>query len=291
MRAQPAPTPVRLRGLGALLCTALASPACGGKSDGEATTDTSDAGGDGGASDGATDGGDGGADGGGGPPCPPEVPEDYQYLWDCQLASCPGGPLLYLYGTGSSTGEPPASTLSVTEQWFVFSPDYDNGFCTDTFAVEGAWSTVDPASFRCSECEETWQVQWTLTTGNACALSWGMLFFGEDGADETDGPFEGYLMLDTHGALSGRTDNALVVGAPVLGRSAYTNPDWGLAAVVPTTSYDGPPEDYVWTNRNGICANGGRLVAGPAGEWIPSQDLLNEIAERRAEAHGLTPLR
>jgi len=219
----------------------------GGKS--SATDDTGaspDDGADGGA-DGA-DGADGG-DGGDGP-CPPEVPAAYQYLWDCEALSCEGAPKLYRAAAGSSTAD---GDIAVEEQWFIFFGPGD--YCTDTFTIAGSSSPIDPSTFNCSECEETFEVTWELATPNNCGLIWGSLFIDDD--EVVEGPFDGFLMFDTHSPLSGRNpDNAmLTVAAPYDGTYVYPDPNWARGTATPSTAVDGPPEDYVYANQ-GVCLGG-----------------------------------
>ncbi len=270
---------------------ALSLVACNGSKSSE--DDSADAGSDGGeGGDGGADGGTDGGDGGTAADCPDDVPEEYRYIWDCDLSSCPGGPLIYRYATGESVDEPPYTTIRIEESYYVFS---SGGYCIDTFLIEGGWTNTDPTTYRCSECEETFHVTWTMSTGNACGMVWGSLFFGREGADELEGPWDGALALDTHGDLSGRTDRALVVAAPWLRPSdgaTYQDPNWGYAYTTPTTDFDGPPETYVYSNTDygGICANGGRMVKDPGGDWVVNDSFFADWEERRAQAEGVTPL-
>lgn len=242
--------------------------------------------------DGSEDGTDDGTDGGDGTSadCPEEVPEEFRYIWDCDLTSCPGGPLIYRYAEGESIDEPPYTTFSAMETYYVFTPD---GWCADTFEIRGTWDTADPGTYRCSECEENYRVTWTMSTDNSCGLIWGSLFFGRDGAEEEAGPWDGNIVLDTHGSLSGRYDRALVGAAPKLSpanTADYYNNNWAYAYTEPTTDFDGPPELYEWSNTDygGICANGGRMVYRPDGKrdlsglWVEGEDEQQVLDARPA---------
>ena len=48
--------------------------------------------------------------------CPDEVPEEYQFVWDCRK-DCDGSAVVYRYTTGESSDD---GGLQLTQQWFVF---------------------------------------------------------------------------------------------------------------------------------------------------------------------------
>ena len=228
----------------------LSLTACGDKSDEDEDEDDggSDTGGGGEGSDGG--GGDGGGSGST-TGCPDEVPEEYQYIWDCQAETC-DGPMLYRYGVGSSDA---SGELTIVEQWFLFNGGSD--YCVDAFTVQGEWSVIDPTTFNCSQCERTFEVEWDHTT-QSCGVIWGGIFFGEDGQSE-EPPYDGFLMFDTHTAFGGRNEGngALVVGAPVLGGAYYPKPDWARGTANPQGEdpedpAEYTPEDYVYVN-SGSC--------------------------------------
>ena len=208
-----------------------------------------------------TDGDDGGDDGGSTTTgCPDEVPDAYQYIWDCQAETC-DGPMLYRYGVGSSDAD---GDIEVVEQWFLFSGGGE--YCIDTFEIDGESSVIDPTTFNCSQCEETYEVSWDHT-GMDCGVIWGGIFFGQDGQSE-EAPYDGFLMFDTHTAFGDRNEDngALVVGAPVLGNSYFPKPDWARGTATPSGAEDGPPEDYVYVNAGsclGMKGTSGRTVLSP----------------------------
>lgn len=236
----------------------LSLAACGDKDDSE----DDDGGGDDSGDDGGGEGGGEGSgdDGGTTTGCPDEVPEAYRYIWDCQAETC-DGPMLYRYGVGSSDA---SGEIAVVEQWFLFSGGGES--CIDTFEVEGDVSPIDPTTFNCSQCEETYEVSWDHS-GQDCGVIWGGIFFGQDGQSE-EAPYDGFLMFDTHTAFGDRNegDGALVVGAPVLGGSYYPKPDWARGTATPTGSADGPPEDYTYVSVGsclGMTGTNGRTVVDP----------------------------
>ena len=102
--------------------------------------------------------------------------------------------------------------LDTTEQWFLFW-DRDT-YCIEEFGL-GPTSAYDPASFRCTGCKEIYQVEWDMTTDNACGLSWGSVFVDDS---DIDSPFSGFLMFDTHNAFGDRNEDngMLVVSAAVM---------------------------------------------------------------------------
>lgn len=235
----------------------LAIVACNGtkgedEDDGGGDEDDGDDSGTTGGDEGGDEGsGSGGGEGG----CPDEVPEQYRTIWDCDAATCDGA-MLYRYGVGASTSD----SVEVEEQWFLFNGPGD--WCMDEFTVAGDWSDLDPTTFNCSECEETYEVEWEHT-GTDCGVIWGGVFFGRDGSDEA-GPYDGFLMFDTHNAFGGRNEDngMLVIGAPVLGGSYYPNVDYARGTATPTGSDDAPPEDYVYVN-SGSCLGGMTAGSGP----------------------------
>jgi len=177
--------------------------------------------------------------------CPDEVPEEYQYLWDCENNSCDGY-LVYHHAVGEST----ESDITAVEEWFVFSGGGE--WCKDTFEITGDVSQINPETYSCSQCEEIFEVNWTLTESN-CGWSWGTTFNDEDNDNQK---YYGFLMFDTHNAFGDRNpdDAMLVIGAPVnLSKSTYSLlSDYARGTATPTGSNDGPPEDYVWANT-GTC--------------------------------------
>lgn len=275
---RPASHPTSLRALAAALPLTL-TVACGG--DKEADADS------GGEADGAEssggDAGDGGAEGGAAP-CPDIVPEEYRFIWDCALNSCPGGPLIYNYATGESDA---SGALTVAEQWFVFSA---GEACVDTFEITGQLSDLDPNELRCSGCEVVYEVEWTMATGNSCGLAWGGLFIDDN--DNVEGPYSGYLMFDTHTAFGDRNPEnaALVVGSPVEGRTAFLNPNWGRGTATPAAADQaaGPPESYAWTN-GGLCANGAALTAAGGAIVLPGAGPLLDPEGRYSLTAGNGP--
>lgn len=229
------------------LVTALALPlalvACSGddKADG---SDTGAAGADGtgGTGDGS-DGGDG-DDGGGSSDCPDEVPEQYKNIWDCSTEAC-GAPVLYRYGIGSSEAD---GTIRLEETIFFF--EAPGVWCSDTFVVEGEYSPIDPLTFNCSECDEIWDVSYTMDTGNSCGLAWGGLFM--QGSSSEQGPFYAMMMFETHGALTGRNEgNAMQVNACTSDSATggcQPNRDYAEGTANPTTAEDTWPHDYEYAS-------------------------------------------
>jgi hypothetical protein len=272
-----------LRGRAAVWAAALPlsfALGCGGEK--ASATDSAGSAGDEGAGEA---GGDGGGDDGASAGCPEEVPEAYRFIWDCGLSSCPGGPLFYNYGEGASTA---GGDISVSERWFGFYPD---DYCVDTFLIEGTATDVDPADLACSQCEEVYAVSWTMSSGNQCSLAWGSLFIDDN--DEIEGPFDGYILFDTHTAFGDRNedDAMLVIGAPGKGRTVYPNPNWGRGTAIPESADQAPggPEAYLWTN-GGLCANGGALKdAGGAIQLPGTGPLLDPEGRYSLTADKLRP--
>lgn len=256
MTAPKALFAVRAPRWAALLPLALALGCGGDKASAEDSGATGEStggdGGDGGGGDGALDG------------CPDDVPEAYRFIWDCALNSCPGGPLFYNYGEGESTA---GGDILVNEQWYGF---WSDRYCIDSFTIEGSAIDVDPAELTCSQCEEVYEVSWTMSTGNQCGLAWGSLFI--DDRDELEGPFDGYILFDTHTAFGDRNedDAMLVIGAPGKGRTVYPNPNWARGTATPASADQPPggPETYLWTN-GGLCANGGAIKAAGGAIQLP----------------------
>ena len=197
--------------------------------------------GTGGTGDGA-DGGDGTGDGSS--DCPDAVPEQYRNIWDCSTEAC-GAPVLYRYGIGSSSAD---GSISMEETIFFF--EAPGVWCSDTFVIEGDYSPIDPTTFNCSECEEIWDVTYTMSTGNSCGLQWGSLF--KERSDSVEGPFYAMMMFETHGALTGRNeDNAMQVNACTTDSatgSCQPNRDYAEGTATPTTSEDTWPHDYEYAS-------------------------------------------
>jgi hypothetical protein len=184
--------------------------------------------------------------------CPPEVPEEYQYLWDCEANSCDGS-LVYHRGVGSSTAD---GGFSVTEQWFVFD---GNSSCIDTFEIVGSASDYNPSNFNCSNCEEIFEIHWNLVESQ-CNWNWSSTFADQESEEQS---YYGFLMFDTHNAFGDRNpdDAVLVLGAPVNGGSYAPFGDYGRGTAVPVgdgvdINGDGGtdfyPADLEWAN-SGSC--------------------------------------
>ena len=220
------------------------------------------------------DGGDGGdgADGGDGvTDCPDEVPEQFRNVWDCDASAC-GAPVFYRYATGASTAE---DTVTINESYFLFMGPGE--WCVDTFEVTGEISPIDPATFNCSECEELWESEWEMSTGNSCGLVWGPLF--EQDSSETEGPFYGYLMFDTHSPLAGRNpDNAMLVFSATSDSrsgSVQFNNNWAQGTAVPTTGADTWPHDYEYVS-DPLCT--ARSTAGGTGPVLEPVEIPPTLA-------------
>jgi hypothetical protein len=178
-----------------------------------------------------------GEDSGGTVACPPDVPAD----WDCAASACEGSPVAYRSGAGTSTVE---YAVSFTEDWFIFWPD--GRWCTDSFDLQGGLAPYPPENFSCADCEEIYEIDWLLSSGNSCGITWGEVFI--DLADNVGGPIHGMLMFDTHSGGVRRADDALEVTAAAVEDSYYyAHFDYGDGTATPTGEADGPPSSYTWT--------------------------------------------
>lgn len=172
---------------------------------------------------------------------PVSCPEGLPAEWDCVASDCEGSPVAYRTGGGTSTQE---HTVSFTEDWYIFWPD--GSWCTDGFSLDGAIAPYPPENFSCPDCEEIYEVDWVLTTGNACGITWGEVFI--DRADNPDGPIHGMLMFDTHSGGVRNPDGALEVTAAAVEASYYyVYFDYGEGTATPTGAEDGPPSTYGWS--------------------------------------------
>ncbi|HCH63215.1 MAG TPA: hypothetical protein DFR83_10450, partial [Deltaproteobacteria bacterium] len=176
--------------------------------------------------------------------CPESVPAEYRDTWDCTASTCPGGTIVYHYGSGSSDS---TDQISVTEKWYLFS---ESSSCMDVWDLSGERSPIDPTTFGAPGAETVWEVEWTLQTGNACGVAWGGLF--APGFEGLEGPFSGFIQLDTHSELdnSRNEDNAVLVSADVLddGRLVH-NVNFARGTATPMSTEDGPPERYEWVSE------------------------------------------
>ena len=183
--------------------------------------------------------------------CPPEVPEEYQYLWDCEQTSCdPGAYKVYHYAEGSSTAD---GSFSATEKWFVFD---GSSYCIDTFEIDGQAVETNPSTFDCSFCEEIFEINWRLTDSQ-CGWIWSKTFADQESEDQN---YYGFLMFDTHASLTGERneDNKILVVAAPVNRVENTyspNNDYGRGTATPTSEVDGMPEDYVWASSGDCYGN------------------------------------
>ena len=101
--------------------------------------------------------------------------------------------------------------------------------CIESFTINGRASDYDPETFKCSTCEEIYEVTWDMVSGNTCNFLWGYTFIGNK--DIADGPFDGFLMFDTHNSFGTRNeDNAALVVSAMLNTNAtsyYQDRDYG----------------------------------------------------------------
>ena len=180
--------------------------------------------------------------------CPDDVPEQYQYLWDCEAKNCdPGKSMVYHYAEASSKAN---GDFSAIEKWFVFD---GSSYCIDTFEITGQSVETNPSTFDCSFCEEIFEVHWQLTDSQ-CGWIWSNTFAEQENDDQR---YYGFLMFDTHTSLTDERnpDNEiLVVAAPVNMAEGVYDPinDYGRGTAIPTSDVDGMPEDYIWAN-SGAC--------------------------------------
>jgi hypothetical protein len=163
--------------------------------------------------------------------CPSDVPEKYQYLWDCENEQPgPNGACsskLYRYGVGESTQ---SGDFTITEKWFSFTGA--NDYCVDTFQITGNWSTLTPETGGCSTCESIYEVQWTIQDAQ-CGVMWDPFFADQPSSSPEEMHYTGYLTFDTHEiwALVNEDYGALVISKPTGGTA---NSNYAFANATPT---------------------------------------------------------
>jgi len=186
--------------------------------------------------------------------CPDHVPEEYAWLWDCTASTCDGGRAVYHLGIGSSTA---SGAFTMEEKWYWFWDDGEES-CTDTFSIVGERSSnpfADSSSDPCSYCEEVYAVEWELTTSE-CSVGYESMFDNEDVDEEL---YDGYLMMDTHTTLTEERNEDDAVAVIALYRDQSTSGTYGgdysyaNGTATPSSSEDGPPEDYEWVNTSPLC--------------------------------------
>ncbi len=191
--------------------------------------------------------------------CPSDVPEQYQYSWDCLASSCPGGWLMYRNGIGESTAD---GRLAVEEKYYIFTTTQS---CVDTFSVAGIHSDYNPSNFNCSNCEEIFEIYWQLTDSqckDTMGWTWKSTFGDQESATDE---YYGYLMFDTHNAFGDRNpeNNILAIGAAVDSAEGSYSPmmDYARGSATPTedgVDMDGDggidfyPSAFDWVN-SGVC--------------------------------------
>ena len=191
--------------------------------------------------------------------CPSDVPEDYQYLWDCENAEgCAGK--LYRYGVGSSDEN---GDIQVTEKWFMF--EGPGAYCVDTFEITGSWSSLEPEARGCATCESIYEIEWVMQDSQ-CGVLWSPLFADQEASAAETQAYDGFILFDTHGGWDIRNEDygMLVTGTAINGNSYSPNGNYARGSAVPT--YEGatlPEEvdplieeqqaaDYIWAN-SGDC--------------------------------------
>lgn len=185
--------------------------------------------------------------------CPSVVPEQYRYLWDCENAEgCSAK--LYRHGYGESFED---GSFVVTEQWFSFAGPGD--YCVDTFELTGSWDNREPGTFGCSQCEALYEIDWVMQDSQ-CEVIWSPLFADQDADDPATQSYYGFIMFDTHSAFKVRTEEMLVMSAPVNGNQYAPNTNYARGVATPTDPNASPfgeqdpdfdqmqPAEYVWSS-------------------------------------------
>ena len=187
--------------------------------------------------------------------CPSVVPEEYQFLWDCENAQgddCSAK--LYRHAEGESFED---GTFELTERWYLFNGPGD--YCVDTFSIVGQYDSREPSTFGCISCESMYEIYWTMTDSQ-CEVIWSPLFAEQEANDPASQEYYGFVMLDTHGGWDLRYEEMLVVAAPVNGNQYAPNNNYARGVATPT--YEGAtpageadpmidehqPATYEWTN-------------------------------------------
>ena len=185
--------------------------------------------------------------------CPDEVPEEYQFVWDCTKENCEGSAIVYRHTTGQSADD---GTLALTQQWFVFD---GVASCVDTFTINGILTDLNPDVFDCSTCELVYEVQWTMTESN-CQINWGPNTFKQENDAMV---YDGFIVMDTHsrtfdssdedGLIRNPDGNMNVFEWPVNSDTGEANKMVGTGTALSITEESDFPETYLWTNGSGDC--------------------------------------
>ncbi len=186
--------------------------------------------------------------------CPSVVPEEYQFLWDCENATDDCSAKLYRHGIGESFED---GSFEMTENWYLFNGPSD--YCVDTFKIVGQYDSREPSTFGCVSCESMYEVYWMMEESQ-CEVLWSPLFAEQEANDPAMQEYYGFIMMDTHGGWDIRYEEMLAVAAPVNGNQYTVNNNYGRGVATPTDPDAAPageadpmiddyqPASFVWTN-------------------------------------------
>lgn len=194
-------------------------------------------------------------------PCPSEVPDEYQYLWDCDTSSCDKS-ISYHIGEAESFED---GSFSATETYFRFEDE--DTYCVDIFQTTGTWLDVNPEAYGGGTTDEVYEVNWELIQ-DQCGAYWSSAFGGFEwggggGSDWGSGDFgpdyAGYLFFQTHTAFGevNPDGNILVFSARCdsgeSGEDCSLNDDYARGNATEDATWVGPPRQYHWAS-SAICS-------------------------------------
>jgi hypothetical protein len=130
----------------------------------------------------------------------PLPPDQYKWIWNtegtCETWNNRTGNQVYIYATDVRiTAE---GALSGTEKWYWFwEGEGWEGDCVDTFEVTGTTTAIDFEQYRCSQCEESYEISRKLIDSQ-CGHSYDRHLISYDWSDGWKDPGE----IDAYPALA-----------------------------------------------------------------------------------------
>ena len=186
--------------------------------------------------------------------CPSIVPEEFQFLWDCENTQDDCSGKLYRHAVGESFED---GSFELTEQWYLFNGPGE--YCVDTFNIVGQYDSREPSTFGCISCESMYEIYWMMTDSQ-CEVIWSPLFADQEASNPANQEYYGFVMLDTHGGWDLRYEEMLVIAAPVNGSQYAPNNNYARGTATPTAADATPageadplidehqPALYEWSN-------------------------------------------
>jgi hypothetical protein len=199
----------------------------------------------------------------------PLAPEKYKWIWNiegtCETYNNRTGNQVYILAEDVRVEAD--GSLAGIEKWYWFQEGEGwDGDCVDTFEITGAPKGVDKAQYKCSECEESFEVSRKLVDAQ-CDLNYNYFLMSYDWKEgfPDDDPVDSYgalMLMDTLNPNGNpNEDNKMLVVQSKATEDGNITPAWVDTdfarghAIPDDASEPGPPGTYDWLAEKCIRTN------------------------------------